>query len=137
MTGRYEFLEHTADIGIRAEGETLEEAFEAAAGGLLELLGAGFPGEGEDRTVEVRADDREALLVSWLDELLYLHESEDLVFGGIRVERVGETRVEATVRAAARGSRRLEGIGVKAATYHRLRLHRGRGGWTATVYLDV
>lgn len=137
MTGRFEFLEHTADVGIRAEGEALEEAFEAAAAALVELLGAGAPGEGEERAVEVRASDREALLVSWLDELLYLHESEDLVFGGLHVERVGERLLEARVRAAPRAGRALDGVGVKAATYHRLRLTRGRGGWTAEVYLDV
>ncbi len=137
MTGRYEFLEHTADVGIRADGETLEDAFEAAAAALVELLGAGVPGEGEERAVEVRATDREALLVAWLDELLYLHESEDLVFGGLRVERVEERRLEARVRAAPRAGRELDGVGVKAATYHRLRLAGTPQGWTAEVYLDV
>ena len=56
MGRRYEFLEHTADIGIRASGDTPEEAFGAAAEALAEILGVWFPGEGEERTVVIEAD---------------------------------------------------------------------------------
>jgi Archease protein family (MTH1598/TM1083) len=40
----FELLEHTADVGIRARGATLEEAFEQATLGLAEILGALAPG---------------------------------------------------------------------------------------------
>lgn len=137
MSRDHRFLEHTADIGIRATGETLEDAFAAAAEGLAELLGAWFPGEGEERPVEVEAPDREALLVGWLDELLYLHETGDLVFGGFQVDDVEHGRLRARPRVAPRGNRELESQGVKAATYHRLRLAEEGGRWVAEVYVDV
>jgi SHS2 domain-containing protein len=138
VTGRFEVLEHTADVGLRLTGDTAEEVFEAAAVGLATLQGAWFPGEGEEREVEVTAGDRAGLLVAWLDELLYLQEAGDLAFGGFRVERVEEGRLMAGVLAAPRGDRTLESVGIKAATYHRLRLERDRdGGWSADVYLDV
>lgn len=136
MTGRFELLEHTADVGIRAAGEDLDEVFAAAAEGLATIMGAWFPGEGEPRDVEVEAPDREALLVAWLDELIYLHEAEDLVFGGFE-PRVEETRLRARVLAAARRGRPLEGQWVKAATYHGLRVEREGTGWAARVYVDV
>lgn len=137
MTGRYELLEHTADVGIRATGDSQEEVFGAAAEALAEIMGAWFPGEGDPTPVEVEAPDPEALLVSWLDELLYLHEAHDAVFGGFEVERVGEDRVRAAVRLAPRGDRTLDGQGVKAATYHQLRLTHDDGGWVGEIYLDV
>ena len=145
MTGSFEVLEHTADVGLRARGGTLEEAFAAAGEGLAHLLGAWFPGEGEERGFSMGTDDREGLLVAWLDEILYLHEAEDLVFGGIRVTRVSDwdpgapmsCELEALLTCAPRGERELEGVGVKAATFHELRVAEEGGEWVAQVYLDV
>lgn len=138
MTPPFEILEHTADVGLRARGPTIESVFGAIGEGLAALLGAWFPGEGSQRTVVVRADDRAALLAAWVDELLYLREAEDAVFGGIRIERVGPGTLRARAALAPRGDRELDGVGVKAATYHRLRMDREPGGdWVAEVYLDV
>lgn len=137
MTRSHEFLEHTADVGILARGDTPEEAFAAAAEGLAEILGAWFPGEGEDRRLRVEAGDVGALLVAWLDELLYLAEAGDVVFGGFDVERVGERELLARAGVAPRAGRDLDGQHVKAATYHRLRVSEGGSGWVAQVFLDV
>jgi len=139
MTERFEILEHTADVGLRARAATREEVFEAMGEGLATLQGAWFPGEGtEGRVMMVVAPDRAALLVAWIDELLYIQESEDVVFASIVVDRVAETQIEAQVTLAPRGDRSLEGVGVKAATYHRLEVAREPGGtWVAQVYLDV
>lgn len=136
MTGSFELLEHTADIGIRATGDTLEDAFAAAAEALASILGVWFPGEGESRVVRVEGRDPEALLVAWLDEVLYLREAEDAVFGGFEVRSIGD-ELEAVVRLAPEAGRRIEGQDVKAATYHRLEVRRGPEGAEARVYLDV
>lgn len=138
MTGRFEVLEHTADVGLRLTGGSPEEVLEAAAEGLATLQGAWFPGEGEDHPVEVTAGDLPGLLAAWLDELLYLQESHDAVFGGVTVRLVRDGRVEGVVRLAPRGDRDLESVGVKAATLHRIRFEREPNGtWSADVYLDV
>jgi SHS2 domain-containing protein len=137
MSRSYELLEHTADVGILARGETCEEAFEAAAEGLAEILGVWVPGEGEERELRIEAPDTEALLVAWLDELLYLAETADAVFGGFRVERLGKRELLARASLAPRAGRELDRQHVKAATYHRLRVGAGEGGCEARVYLDV
>lgn len=134
----FEILEHTADVGVMGRGRTIEEAFAAVADGLAALLGAWFPGEGVDRTVHVEGDDREALLAAWVDELLYLHEVQDVVFGGFEVERVNDRSVDARLRAAPRRGRDLEGVGIKAATFHRLEVRReADDSWFARIYVDV
>jgi SHS2 domain-containing protein len=137
VTGHFEVLEHTADVGLRLRGATLEEVFEAAGEGFATLQDAWFPPAGESRRLRVTAEDLGGLLVAWLDELLYLHESEDLVFGGLNVESAAELELRAFVTVAPRGDRVLEGVGIKATTYHRLRFERSGGGWIADVYLDV
>jgi SHS2 domain-containing protein len=133
----FELLEHTADVGIRARGATLEEAFEQATMGLAEVLGALRPGPGETVAVEVTAGDPGALLVDWLNEVLWLHEVRGHAgVAAVRVDRVEGDRAAGAVTFSSTDPP-AEGTFVKAVTYHRLRVGRDAGGWLAEVYLDV
>jgi SHS2 domain-containing protein len=135
--GGFELLEHTADIGVRARGATLEEVFEQATLGLAEVLGALRPGAGEAVGVAVTAGDPGALLVDWLNEVLWLHEVRGHAgVAAVRVERVAGDRADGTVSFSSTDPP-AEGTFVKAVTYHRLRVGRDAGGWLAEVYLDV
>jgi SHS2 domain-containing protein len=143
--GRFELLEHTADVGVRARGATLEEAFEQATLGLAEVLGARRPGRSspggargrEAVAVEVTAGDPGGLLVDWLNEVLWLHETRGhAAIVGVRVERVADGRAAGGVTFSSTDPP-AEGTSVKAVTYHRLRVDRDAGGWLAEVYLDV
>ena len=151
----FELLEHTADVGIRARGATLEEAFEQATLGLAEILGALAAGPGEAVAVEVSAPDPGGLLVDWLNEVLWLRETRDAWLAGVQVDRVGEGTAAGSVKFSSQapagegapgdpvpedGSRdpAPDGTFVKAVTYHRLRVEPGpAGGWLIEVYLDV
>jgi SHS2 domain-containing protein len=135
--GGFELLEHTADIGIRARGATLEEAFEQATLGLAEVLGALAPGTGEAVAVQVSAGDLGGLLVDWLNEVLWLREVRAAAVAGVRVERVDGQVATGSVAFTSEGPP-PEGTFVKAVTYHRLTVGRDpAGGWQAEVYLDV
>lgn len=136
----FEILEHTADVGIRARGRTLEELFEQATFGLLEIQGTWFPGSGDPVAIEVVAHDLGALLVDWLDEIIYLHDARDAVVAAVRVEqveRVEPKRARGTVEVMPRGETIPEGTAVKAVTFHRLRVEPTADGWLAEVYVDV
>jgi SHS2 domain-containing protein len=135
----FETFEHTADIGLVARGRTLEEVFVHAAEGLVELM---VDAEGLRETVRlevtVSAPDREALLVSWLNELLYLLDTRGFLPRRCRITRLGETDVAAelvgdTIDRSRHTVRRM----VKAATYHGLRLAQTDGRWEARVILDL
>lgn len=137
MGGGFEVLEHTADVGIRAWGPTLAEALEQAARGLVELLGARAEGPGEARRLAVEADDPGALAVELLNELLFLHETEEAGFAGVRVVGADGRRAEVEVELAPLPGE-PEGTAVKAATYHRLAVERRPDGAVEIrVYLDV
>ena len=132
----FELLEHTADVGIRAYGATLEEAFEQATLGLAEVLGALAPGAGEAVAVQVAATDLGGLLVDWLNEVLWLREVRAAAVAGVRVERVDGQVATGSVTFSS--GRPPEGTFVKAVTYHRLKVGRDPAGdWQLEVYLDV
>lgn len=133
----FELLEHTADIGIRARGATLEEAFEQAALGLAEVQGSLAPGPGDPVPVEVSAADPGGLLVDWLNEVLWLTETRQAALAGVRVGRVGDGAARGSVLLSS-GGQAPDGTLVKAVTYHRLRVEPDPdGGWLVEVYLDV
>ena len=143
--GGYELLEHTADVGIRASGPTLEAAFEQATEGLADVLGAlapgwsspGGSGPGEAVAVRVAADDPGGLLVDWLNEVLWLREVRQAKVTGVRVERVGDGTAAGWVAFSGDGPA-PDGTFVKAVTYHGLRVEPDPGGgWLIEVYLDV
>ena len=136
MQTGYEILEHTADVGLRACGPTLETCFEQAGWGLAELLGASRPGaEGEIRLVHAQSSDLGSLLVDYLNELIVMHEMEEVAFVSIRL-RLTADELEAEVGVAPLGGE-AESTGVKAATYHQLEVREVEGGHEARVYLDV
>ncbi|NPV81284.1 MAG: archease [Firmicutes bacterium] len=69
----YEVFDHTADIGIRVWGESLEDLFETAGRSLLVIAAPRILVQPiQHRHIMVEADDLEALLVNWLSEILYL-----------------------------------------------------------------
>jgi SHS2 domain-containing protein len=133
-----EVLEHQADLGIRAWGPTVEDAFRRAGWALADLLGvrANATG-GEERHVRATAADRDGLLVDFLNELLTMHEAERVGFAGIEVRAVTETELDARVDIVPiEGT--PDGTPVKAATFHRLRVdEHSDGSVEVRVYLDV
>jgi SHS2 domain-containing protein len=140
----FEILEHTADVGVRASGVTLEETFEQAARGMCEIAGIWREQEGKDGAqggeeveISLRADDLGALLIDWLSEILYLYDSRRCAVAGVRADRIALPEAKGSVRLLPLGDELAEGVQVKAITYHRLRVERSEEGWMAEVYLDI
>lgn len=133
----FEILEHTADVGILAEGASLGEVFEQAALGLADIMGIHAPGGGETLDIEVEATDTGALLVDWLSEILWLHDSRDALLGGVEAVEITETRAKGRVRLVPRSGKDVEGTQVKAITYHQLEVEPNGAGWHARVFVDV
>jgi len=135
----FEFFEMTADEGLRAWGKSMGEAFIHAARGMFYLMvdPKGLRPQ-QLRQIQVTAKDREALLVAWLSELLYLYEVEDFLPVEYSIVGLNEQRLEAKVRGDILDPSRhsLKGL-VKAATYHRLEVKEVDGKWQVQVVLDV
>ena len=107
--------------------------FAEAVHACAELLSESGDAPEVARGIEVGAPDRAALLVAFVDELVYLAETEDLAPGRMLHTELGEDRLTARVAFTATGPRHL----IKGATYHRLAFEPTPGGYRATVVLDV
>ena len=123
---RFELIEHTADIGLKAFGRNLAEAFANAAYGMFSIMTElEKVREVESRRVKVSADDIEGLLFEWLNSLLYYFDVEMLLFKRFDIIEFGETRLVADCYGEKYdASRHQIKIGVKSATYHTLEVDR-------------
>jgi len=133
---RYEEIEHTADVAIRAYGRTLDELFANAAEGMFSLIAdvSAVKPVGE---IEVRltADDNPTLLLRWLTELLYVHETERLLFSSFDAHVAG-TSLVGHARGEPIDKKRHElKLAIKAVTRHRLTVDPEKG--IAEVIFDI
>jgi SHS2 domain-containing protein len=135
----YRQLSHTGDLAWRLWGKDLPELFENAGRALsATLTDRRYLRRRATREVRLTAVDQEALLVDWLNHLLYLFDIdgflgrdfqvESLTTGGLKARVTGETFDPA---------RHPSLIGVKAATFHQLSIVPAGDGWQATVVLDL
>lgn len=133
----FAFLEHTADVGIRAWGPSIRDAFEQAGVGLATLMGMTTAGPGHAEPIHVEGADQGGLLVALLNELVYLLETAvGEGMASLRVTRLDPTQLDASLELALTGAR--EGLLVKGATYHQLEVSERPGGAAEVrVYLDV
>lgn len=131
----FELLAHTADVGFRVRGATLPDLFENAARALMSFT-TGQPAPEVRRVVEVSGEDYEALLVAWLNEVLYLFDSGALAPASFQVLSLEPDRLTAAVEGRPRSAESWRLI-VKAVTYHQIEVKEAAGGWEAAVYLDV
>lgn len=139
MKKTFETLNHTADIGIIAYGKNISEVFVNAAMGLLSLIiDLKEVDLKETRHIEVTAPDREALLVNWLNELVFLSDAEGILFKDFKVVGITETslKIQAGGEKIKRNKHHLKRE-VKAATYHRLKIEQTTEGWRAQVIFDI
>ena len=85
----YVFLEHTADVYIKAWGKTLEDAFSQGGIAFIDVItDPKYISPKIEKKITVTGEDIYFLLYNWLDELLYTFSVEQLVFSRIDVEKI-------------------------------------------------
>ncbi len=122
----FEVIDHTADVGVVAYGADLNQAFVNAARALFSLITEPESIEENLRwDIELEAPDEESLLVEWLNELIYLFDTENILFNRFEVSELGGGQLKARgYGERVNSSRHRLRTGVKAATYHMLSISR-------------
>ncbi len=124
MNKRFEAIEHPSDIGIIAYGNDLKEVFENAAYGMFAMMAElSTLKPHEAYAIKVTGDDREDLLVNWLNELIFLHETKHVLFKEFLISKISDKELS----GEAKGEHMTKGLDllhrpIKAATFNGIEL---------------
>ena len=139
MKKSFEITDHTADIGITAYGTDIKELFANAALALFSLITE--PKSIEKRShldLEISSEDRDGLLVEWLNELIYIFDVKHILLSRFDIKSLTDRSLKVTCYGENFDpTRHKVKIGIKAATYHTLRLYRNDDGYRAQIILDI
>lgn len=136
----YEYLEHTADMGLKVFGENFAALLANAAQGLFETTAVvDTIDETASVHIHVTADSVEELFVAWLDELNFRHETEAMFFKRAHIRHCSETEVSSDVYGEPVDFDKHEVYTeIKSVTYHQLQVEQHPdGGWFAQVIFDL
>ena len=87
-------------------------------------------------SIKLKADSREELFIDWLNELLSLSATKELIFSDFKFKKIQDNILEAEVIGKNMENYQVK-TEVKAATYHQLKIKEVTGGWQAEVIFDV
>ena len=142
--GRFEFLEHTADVYVRAYGASLCDAYENAALAMFETMTkTGKVAQKEEASITVEAADLSALLYNWLEALLVRSETTGMLYSKFQIIHWTGTVDSFKITARVWGERfkpekHFQKVAVKAVTYHRMFvMHDKEGNVVLEFILDI
>jgi len=135
----YEFLDHTADLYLRARADSLAELLTACGEAMFGVLvEGGKVAETTSIEVELEAEDAEDLVHAWLRELLFRFDAEHLVLCRFNVHEATPTGLRATCLGEPFDPARHQGgTEIKAVTYHGFSVAHTPDGWVAEVLFDI
>jgi SHS2 domain-containing protein len=127
-TKKFELIEHTADMGLKAYGKNLSEAFTNAAYGMFSIIAElDNVREKEKRHIEIKGDDKESLLFEWLNSLLYYFDVEGLIFKRFNIIEFGENQLKADCLGEKYNPKHHQlKTGIKSATFHMLEVDKAK-----------
>lgn len=140
---RFEFLEHTADAYIAAYGKNLEEAFENAALATFETMtDTSKVAQNVEDNVEVEAPDEQALLYTWLEQLLVNFEIKGNLYSGFKISKIEKIPKGFRFKAKIWGEpynpeKHPTKVGIKAVTYHRMEINKEPNKVSVKFILDI
>jgi len=136
----YEFIEHTADIGIRVKGNDLKDLFKNAASAMFDIIAEKKSKEQRAKSKEIlvkqKADNLDELFINWLNELLSLSATEELIFSDFKIDKIDKNSLQAVAIGEDIKDYKVN-TEIKAATYHQLKIEETKPGWQAEVIFDV
>ena len=130
--------DHTADVAVEATADTRDGVFAAVADGLTAAMCDEIPETGERFSFEVRAENPEALLFDYLDQLIYERDVRAVLPAANRAAvrpEDGEWVAEGSARGVPLAD--VTAREIKAVTYSEMALEETDDGWRAYVVFDV
>lgn len=138
---KYRFIPHTADIKFQSFGKKLEEAFENAGYALVETITKGLKvKEKIKKTIKAEDKDKEALLYNFLEEFLFLLDTEDFLLSKVNKISIKTDNNRYKLIAEVIGDKAFDykiTNNVKAITYNEIFVKQEKNKWACQVVIDV
>ena len=136
---KYEFIDHTADLGLHVFGRDPGDLFTTAALAMFDqIIDAKITSGDRKHRIRVTGADWADLMVNWLRELLYLWTVKELLLAAVDISSITESKLaaEITTRAFDAALHPIKNE-IKAVTYHQIKVTQSATGWEAQVIFDV
>ena len=140
---RFKEIDHTADVGIVAYGETLEKLFENAACGMLYISYGNLSIDANlSLKIDIEEPDETHLLVAWLSELNYLTLTNDFLTHTIKDIKLTKSEDSCRLQAEISGTQAgtfldFFNTEIKAVTYHNLKIVKKKDHFECQVIFDI
>jgi SHS2 domain-containing protein len=134
---KYKFLKHTADIKFQSYGKTLEQAFENAALAMFNSMYKKKVEAKKKKKISVEGRDLESLLYNFLEELLFLLDTENLFLSKVKI-KIDKEKLKLNGEVIGDDASNYSiGLDVKAITYNQMFVKKQKNKYTCQVILDV
>lgn len=138
---QFEIIDISGDVGIRAFGKSIEEAFKNSAIGMYSLI-TDLEGVKAEKSINISVESNslEGLLVSWLNELIFHFDAYNFIGKDISIKALSSqpSALKAEIRGEEFDTERHERkLLLKAATYHRLKVEKINDIWEVDVIFDI
>jgi SHS2 domain-containing protein len=139
----YIFLDDiaTADVAIESRGDTLEELFTASAMATFEVMSDTSSIQPKiKKTLHLEHSEIDGLLFDWLAEIIYLKDSEFMLFGKYDLKITKDTNYQLDAEILGEEinqSKHDLRCDVKAITFHLFEVYEKNGKWISRFILDI
>lgn len=134
----YAIIDVSGDIGIRAEGDSLEECFSNAALGLYSLITDLDKIESKKEIdISISEDNIENLLVCFLNELIYIFDTQGFIGRSVKVKIIENSLIAKVSGEQFNADKHDRKLLIKAATYHNLVVRKQESRWIAEIIFDI
>ena len=135
----FEILEHSADEKFYAEGDSKEKAFSEAVKAFAEIVGGNTEGMYHHK-IDVESENLEALLYDFLDEMVFLQDSEGVAIShaeDVKIEEKTDSwKINASILVDNITSD-MNLLDIKSPTYNEMKVDYQDEKWILEAVLDV
>ncbi len=143
MTGKYHFIDHTADIAVEVSAENYEDLFIISAQAWRDSVIDEFSSENlQEKVLEFSDNSIEELLVHYLSELNYLLLGKKWIAAGVKRIRINKIKNEWKFTAIIFGApideqKHKIKIEIKAVTFHQMDVKFIVGVYKTRIVFDI
>lgn len=134
-------IEHTADLAIEVYGNNEDDLFKYALQGMYSVMGVEFTGDSVagNKSIVIESREMETLLIDFLNECLYLLDSQQ-AGGYLKQSEITKTKRGLKLSAEFSSLKKTAGPyhhHIKAATYGGIKINHDSSGLNTTIIFDI